>query len=333
MAAIYISKKVRNIILIGVTLFSIIIGISKSNILKTFISKPSTAVHRKTKADKIFASSDYETNINLVYQIKETEKTNNFAKADKQIRNIIDKYQLGTRFNKHSASYSDYILEIPKDKYDEVLNELTTNPKPASQELVTNSGTDTKNLEKEVENLKETEKVYLRQYKNERLTPRQIREIQVNISLVGSKIDSLQKIIQERNRRRDFVLARIQMTKLLQPSSMRGQLTRFKSFLGWTAVSFIISLIALTAMYGIYIIMDKLLVTAGVKTKVSASRYGYKYGKYGYGGYSGYGNYDYGSSGYGEKKRKVIKKYIRKDAKPEEDEGEEEKNNVDKENR
>ena len=333
MAAIYISRRVRNIILIGVTLFSIMIGISKSNILTTFFSKPKAAVHRKTKADKMFASSDYETNIDLVYKIKETEKTNDFAKADKQISNIINKYQLSIRFDKHSPSYADYILEIPKDKYDEVLKELTTNPKPASQELVTNSGTDTKNLEKEVENLKETEKVYLRQYKNERLTPRQIKEIQVNVTLVGSKIDSLQKIIQERNRRRDFVLARIQMTKLLQPSSMREQLTKFKSFFGWTAVSFIISLIALTIMYGIYIIMDKLLVTAGIKTKGSASKYGYKYGKYGYGGYSGYGNSGYGSYGDSGKKRKVIRKYIRKDAKPEEDEGEEEKSNVDKENK
>ncbi len=327
MATIYISRRVRNVILIGVILFSLLVGIKRSDILTTFLSRPQkTRVVRKTKADKIFASSDYETNIDLSYRTQDSK----FVEADKQINDIIHKYQLNTRFNNRSGLFLSYILEIPKDRYNDVLKELTAISGLVTRELATNTVTDTKNLEKEVANLKKTEEVYLKQYKSERLTPRQIKEIQMNITRVGSKIDSLEKKIQERNRRKDFVLARIRMNRLLPSRSTTEQLTKFKTFLSWTAGSFVVCLIALTITYGIYLITTRLLVAAGIKIKRSMGRYGYKYGKYGYGkyGYSGYGGY--GDYGYGGRKRKVIKKYIRKDAKPEEEKEQENKTDENK---
>ena len=317
MASFYITRRIRSFLIFGIIIVSLIVAFNRSKIMDSFLKHSKTiAAKSPEKAIKIFTNYNYDTKIDLRFV------TQNIQEIKNKLDEIIKNNKLNVLYKINKGNNITKLIELPNDKYKELLSSLTASPSLVSEELIRSpeyiSIDDLKRRKSNIENyIQELEE----KRKNSRTTYDR-EEAQKSIDKQTSIRDSLKALLSFKEQKGDLLLAKVDISRILSRSV--GIVQSLKTF-GLTFVqSFVFITIALLLCYLIILGLTRVFAILGIKTRSgsSASRYG-RYSKYsGYGGYGGYGSsskygygYGYGDEGYGGKriKRKYIRKPIHKD--------------------
>lgn len=307
MASLYITRRIRTLLIFVIIMASIIIAFNRSKILKAFLKPEKTAIaSAPEEATEQFESYIYYTKIDFKFVTEDIrEKDNEVSRILKNI-NFDEIYSKSTKNNNITK-----IIQLPIDSYRNVMNKLKQLPDLEFAELKKSEEAASieqlrKRLQEEENNKKQ---IRTEQYINEEKRWEDLKK-------KDDIIASLNNEIIEKEKSQKYVLAKIDISKIL---SGEVGITESLRIFGITFIeSFVFITIGLFVCYLIIIGLTRLFVILGIKTRSgSSSRYG-RYGGYGSSSY-GYGDYNYG---YGEKriKRKYIRKPKHKDKNSEADE-------------
>lgn len=300
----YISRKVKNFIVLGVVLGALIIAFNKSKIVDAFL-KPSDVMGKTPKrAEELFQKSKYDTKIELHYV------TPDITKIKRAVEDIIVENELHTIYSKTASNNMTKLVEIPREKYKEIISSLRDYGQLESDELVQSSEAapidalkqrikdEDKVKEKILSDLEQTRSVY------------ETENLQGNLKRQNDTLDSLRQTLAATEQQINNVLAKVDVSHFIS----RGDVTdhAFKTFVITFGLSFLFISVALLVIYFAILLFGKVFDVIGIKTMHGSSRYGSRYGSYGYG-------YDYGA------RKKVKRKYIRKPQHKDGDETGEEK--------
>lgn len=309
MAAFYITRRIKNVIMIGVIVVALIIAFNKSQIINTFLKPADIMGQTPKEANELFEKSKYSSKLELKYissDIKELKR---------QIADIFFESDLKITYSKFSSTNSTWLIILPIDKYKKTIDRLRIYNELTMEELVqvddqllTDSvkdriGDNEKRLEFLNEGFKNARTAYDQENYNR------------NIMKTERIIDSLKTVLRDQEKFSNNIYAKIDISHFVS----RADVTQyaFKSFLTTFVISLIFISVALFVIYFIIIIFTKLFSVIGIKTTHG------KPSRYSSGSSYGYG-YDYGS------KKKIKRKYIRKPRSREDENSEEHKDKEEK---
>lgn len=306
MASLYITRRIRALLIFVIIMASLIIAFSKSKILNSFFRSEKTEIASSPEElAKQFESYMYYTKIDFKFVTEDIREKDNEVNRILKNTNFNEIYSKSTKNNNITK-----IIQLPIESYRNVMNKLKQLPDLEFAELKKSEETASieqlrKRLQEEENNKKQ---IRTEQYSNEEKRWEDLKK-------KDDIIASLNNEIIEKEKSQKYVLAKIDISRIL--SGDIGIAKSLKIF-GITFIeSSVFITIGLFVCYLIIIGLTRLFVILGIKTRSgSSSRYG-KYGGYGSSSY-GYGDYNYG---YGEKriKRKYIRKPMHKDKNSEPD--------------
>ncbi len=306
MAALYLSGRIKNIIMIGVVIIALIIAFNKSKIVNSFI-KPSDIMGQTPKrAVEMFQNSKYDTKIELKYTTKDMNE------IKRAVDDVIVSNDLNTIYSKSSSNNVTKLVEIPREDYKEIITSLRDHEELKSDELV--QSTESAPIESLKQRINDEEKVK-EKILSDLAQVRSVYEtesLQQNLKRQNNTLDSLRQSLTAKQQQINNVLAKIDISHFVSRADVTEH--AFKSFLTTFVISLLFISVALFVIYFIILLFTKLFSVLGIKTTHGQpSRYG-SGSSYGYG-------YDYGS------RKKIKRKYIRK---PRSDEGESSEEKKDK---
>ncbi|MEA2103145.1 MAG: hypothetical protein U9P79_00680 [Candidatus Cloacimonadota bacterium] len=305
MTLLSISRRMKNILLLGAIFISLIIAFNKSNIVDAFLRPKDVKSESPKRALTLFESNEYNQKIELEFV---TQDISSFKQTINKIiiENNLNSIYSSAKTNKNICK----LLEIPQDKYSEILAPLLTSNDLTSEELV--QAPDFLTISDIEDRIKTAEKLKKRMLEDNKSSSslsykdQDITELQQQIEDQENRIEDLKSLLQQKKNKSGVMLAKIDVSNIVYKSSI------IKIAINSFGITFFISLIFITlSLIVIYLILvgfAKLLRILGIRTTSGGgSSYGSRYGGYSsYGGYGGYGGY---SSG----RKKIKRKYIRKD--------------------
>ncbi|MBN2017192.1 MAG: hypothetical protein JW794_03540 [Candidatus Cloacimonetes bacterium] len=302
MASLYLSRRIKNFIMLGIIIVAFIIAFNKSDIINAFLKPSDVMGHAPKKAQEMFQHSKYDTKVELNYITPEIKDLKN------EIDDCIIENDLNTIYSKISSNNLTKLIEIPRDKYKSIIISLRDHEELSSDELVQSA--ESASAEFLNQRIKDEEKVK-EKILNDLSQVRSVYEtesLQENLQRQSNILDSLRQTLAERKQHMNNVLAKIEVSHFVSRTDVTE--SALKTFLITFAVSLLFISIGLFVIYFILILFTKLFSVLGIKTTHGQpSRYS------GYSGYGGYGRY--GSSSYGHgydygNRKKIKRKYIRK---------------------
>jgi hypothetical protein len=311
--ALYLTKRTKNFIMLGVIVVSVIIALRGSKILDSLLKPPQVATTAALeKGEQLFREYKYETKLDVRFVAQ------NIGEIKNEVDDLINNNKLNVMYSIKKGNNVTKLVELPKDRYIELLSSLRASPDLVSDELMKSeesaSVEDLKRRELDAKNYKKI----LSEKLNAARTPYERENTQISLDKQNNIIDSLNAILKLKAQREDYILAKIDISGIEPKGS--GGAKSFQTFALTFIESFVFITIALLICYLLIAGLSRLFVVLGIKTRHGTD------GRYGSGAY-GYGDYSYG--GYGE--RRIKRKYIRKpkpeDEKPESDSKGQEANN------
>ena len=309
MAALYISRRIKNVIMIGVVIIALIIAFNKSKIVNAFL-KPSDIMGQVPKeATELFEKSKYNSKLKLQYI------SSNMKEIKPQISDILLENDLKISYSKFSSNNSTWLVEIPVVNYKELIGKLRNYKELNLEELVQiDDETLTESTEDRIRDNKERLEFLDEGFKNARTAYDQ-ENYNHNIIRTEKIIDSLKTVLRDKEKFSKNIYTKIDISHFVSRADVTEH--AFKSFLTTFVISLLFISVALFVIYFIIILFTKLFSVLGIKTTHGQpSRYS-SGSSYGYG-------YDYGS------KKKIKRKYIRKPRSKEGESSEEHKDKEDK---
>ncbi len=312
MADFYITRRIKNIIMIGVVVVALIIAFNKSQIINKFLEPSDIMGLSPKEAIELFEESKYNTKLELQYI------SANMQKIKQEIADMVLEYDLKIRYSKFSSNNSTWLIEIPRDKYKQIIDKLRNYDELTMEELVQiDDQLLTESVEERIKDNEKRKKILDEGFKNARTVYDQENYNQ-NIIKTQRIIDSLKTVLQDQEKFSKNIYTKLDISHFVS----RADVTQyaFKSFLATFVISLLFVSVALFVIYFIILLFTKLFTVLGIKTTHG------KTSRYGSGSNYGYG-YDYGS------KKKIKRKYIRKPRSGESENSEEHKDNKDKEDK
>ncbi len=315
MAALSISRRIKNFIMLGIIVLSFIIAFNKSKIVDAFL-KPSDIMGRTPKeAIELFEESKYNTKLELQYI------SANMQEIKQEIADMVLEYDLEIGYYSFLTNNSTWLIEIPRDKYKQIIDKLRNYDELKMEELVQiDDQLLTESVEERIKDNEKRKEILDEGFKNARTAYDQENYNQ-NIIKIQRIIDSLKTVLQDQEKFSKNIYTKLDISKIVSPADAIQR--AFKSFLTTFVISLLFISAALFVIYFIIILFTKLFSVLGIKTSHGgSSRYGSGY-NYGSGSSYGYG-YDYGS------KKKIKRKYIRKPRSEESESSDEHKDKEEK---
>ncbi len=309
MAALYITGRIKNILMIGVVVVALIIAFNKSQIINSFLKPSDIMGHSPKEANEIFEKSKYNSKLELQYV------SSDMKELKQQIGDLFFENDLKITYSKFSSNNSTWLIEVPMDSYKELISQLRNYDELNLEELVQiDDDILTESLEERINDNEKRLEFLDEDYKNAR-TAYDKENYNHNIIRTEKIIDSLKTVLRDQEKYSKNIYTKIDISHFVS----RADVTQhaFKSFLTTFVISLLFISVALFVIYFIIILFTKLFSVLGIKTtRGKPSRYG-SGSNYGYG-------YDYGS------KKKIKRKYIRKPRSGESENSEEHKDKEDK---
>jgi len=309
MAALSISRRFKNVIMIGVVIIALIIAFNKSKIVNAFL-KPSDIMGQVPKeATELFEKSKYNSNLKLQYLAPDMDGITS------QISDILSENNLTIPNYYFGNNNSTWLVEIPDDSYNKIIKELR-NYKELNQEKFVQKDDKLlfESIEERIKDHEKRKEILNEGFKNARTAYDQ-DNYNKNILKTEKIIDSLKIVQRDQKKFSNNIYAEIEVSKFVSRADVTEH--AFKSFLTTFVISLLFISVALFVIYFIIILFTKLFSVLGIKTTHGQpSRYS-SGSSYGYG-------YDYGS------KKKIKRKYIRKPRSKEGESSEEHKDKEDK---
>ena len=311
MAALSISRRIKNFIMIGIIVISFMIAFKKSEIVDAFL-KPADVMGRTPKeAIELFEESKYNTKLELRYI------SANMQKIKQEIADMVLEYDLKIKYSKFSSNNITWLIEIPRDKYKQIIDKLRNYDELTMEELVQiDDQLLSESVEERIMDNEKRKEILDEGFKNARTAYDQ-ENYNKNIIKIQRIIDSLKTVLQDQEKFSKNIYTKLDISYFLSRANVTEQ--AFKSFLATFVISLLFISLALFVIYFIIILFTKLFSVLGIKTSHGrSSSYGSGY-NYGSGSKYGYGYYDYG------KRKKIKRKYIRKPRSEESESSEEHK--------
>jgi len=291
MSALYLSGRIKNIIMIGVVIIALIIAFNKSKIVNTFLKPSDTMGKIPKEANNLFENSKYNTKLELQYIAA------NMTEIKPQISEILNENKLKVTYSKFSSNNCTWLVEIPLTKYEEIIKSLRNHDELNMEELVQlDNELLTDSIKDRINDNEERLEFLDEGFKNARTAYDQENYNQ-NIIRTERIIDSLKTVLRDQEKISKNIYTKIDISHFVS----RADVTQhaFKSFLITFVISLLFISVALFVIYFIIVLFTKLFSVLGIKTTHGQpSRYS-SGSSYGYG-------YDYGS------RKKIKRKYIRK---------------------
>ena len=268
-----IRKEMKLVLVVFTILFSIYLGVKRSNLDKIFIQ--ADVEIDLSAANDIFENSFNNNKIRFEYHVEDLSEINSLLSEINKTKNN------STLYSEIKGNYNLTVFEVPAETSGELLSKLR-NVVGISNENIQRAGmvmvsTDLKeNLNNNVIAKKRIQNLI-----NDSVSPDRITSFRKQLDVIQAKIDSLsiQKDIQKHNAEFDIVL-------LSAVKSINGNAVLRSSmsvFILTTIASLTLLVIGLIISYYIFVLMYKLMLVLGIRTSRSSRSYhSYNYNK-GYG--------------------------------------------------
>ncbi len=268
-----IRKEMKLVLVVFTILFSIYLGVKRSNL------------------DKIFIQADVEIDLSAAKDTFENSFNNNKIYFEYQVEDLTEINSLLSELNKTEnasilyseikGNYSLTVFEVPAETSGELLSKLR-NVVGISNENIQRAGLVMESTDlKENLNNNQIAKKRIQNLINNSVSPDRIIRFRSQLDVIQAKIDSLsiQKDIQKHNAEFDIIM-------LSAIKSINGNAVLRSSmsiFILTMIASLTLLVIGLIISYYIFVLMYKLMLVLGIKTsRGSSSNYSYNYNK-GYG--------------------------------------------------
>ena len=291
MASIYLSRRIKNIIMIGVVVVALIIAFNKSKIINAFLKPSDVMGHAPKEATELFEESKYNSKLKLQYIAP------NVKEIKSEIFDILSENKLRITYSKSSSNNSTWLVEIPADNYEKIIGKLRDIKEPNQEELVQiDDQLLSESIEERIKDNERRKEILNEGFKNARTAYDQ-ENYNRNILKAERIIDSLKTVLRDQEKFSQNIYAKIDISHFVSKADVTEH--AFKTFLITFLISILFISVALFVIYFLIVLFSKLFTVLGIKTTHGQpSRYG-SGSSYGYG-------YDYGS------RKKIKRKYIRK---------------------
>jgi len=274
-------KEAKLILILLTILFSIYLGMKRSNLDKAFIQADVTI--GESKADYIFDKSFNNIKIRFEYKVDNLNEMNTLLSELKEKGNTL--------YSEIKNNYYLVVFEVPADETDPLLTKLRS-IKGISNENIQRAGpiVDNTDLKENLYN-NQIAKKRIQNLINNSLSPDRILRFRSQLEIIQAKIDSLsiQEDVNKHNAEFDLVL-------LSAVKNIRGTAAIRRSmsvFVLTSTISLVLLVIGLIICFYIFVLLQKLMLAFGIKTARQSSRSSY--------------NYYYNKKGYGRKTKKIYK--------------------------
>ncbi len=275
-----IRKEMKLVLIAGTILFSLFLGIKRSNLDKIFVQTDLKI--DLSAANEIFENSFNNNKIKFEYQVEDLTEINTLLTEIHKTENTI------TLYSEIKNNYNLTVMEIPAETSDEILVRLRDviglNNENIQRAGMIKIGTDLK------ENLNNNQiaKKRIQNLINESVSPDRLTSLRNQLDVIQAKIDSLsiQEDIQKHNAEFDIIV-------LFASKNVSGNAVLRSSmsiFLLTTIASLIILIAGLIISYYVFVLMHKLMLVLGIRTTRG-----------------GTSNYSYNKKGYGRKVKRIYK--------------------------
>ena len=275
-----IRKEMKLVLIVGTILFSLFLGIKRSNLDKIFV--PADVEIDSSEANDIFENSLNNNKIKFEYQVEDITEINT------SLSDISIKENTITLYSEIKNNYNLTVLEVPAEISDEVLFKLRYIA-GLNNENIQRAGMVKVNTDlKENLNNNQIAKERIQNLINESVSPERITSFRSQLDVIQAKIDSLsiQEDIQKHNAEFDII-----MLTAVRVFNGAAALRRSMSiFMLTTIASLILLIIGLIISYYIIVLLHKLMLVLGIRTSRSGSS-----------------NYNYNQKGYGRKVKRIYK--------------------------
>ena len=275
-----IRKEMKLVLIVGTILFSLFLGVKRSNLDTIFIL--TNVEIDLSSANDIFENSFNNNKIKFEYQVEDLTEINTSLSEISKTEDTI------TLYSEIKANYNLIVLEIPTEISDEVLTNLR-NVIGLSNENIQRAGmvkisTDLK------ENLNNNQiaKKRIQNLINDSVSPDRIQSFRRQLDIIQAKIDSLsiQEEIQKHNAEFDIIM----LSAVKNINGNKALRSSMSIFLLTTIASLILLITGLIISYYIFVLMHKLMLALGIRTSRGGSH-----------------NYNYNKKGYGKKVKRIYK--------------------------
>ncbi|MDA3814168.1 MAG: hypothetical protein PF570_07950 [Candidatus Cloacimonetes bacterium] len=268
-----IRKEIKLVLIVFTILFSIYLGVKRSNLDKIFIQ--ADVEIDLSAANDIFENSFNNNKINFEYQVEDLIEINSLLSEINKTENT------STLYSEIKGNYNLTIFEVPVETSGELLSKLR-NVDGISNENIQRAGLVLESTDlKENLNNNQIAKKRIQNLINDSVSPERITSFRKQLDVIQAKIDSLsiQKDIQKHNAEFDIIM-------LSAVKSINGNAALRSSmsvFILTTIATLTLLIIGLIISYYIFVLMYKLMLVLGIRTsRGSSSNYSYNYNR-GYG--------------------------------------------------
>jgi hypothetical protein len=268
-----IRNEIKLVLIVFTILFSIYLGVKRSNLDKIFIQ--ADVEIDLSAANDIFENSFNNNKINFEYQVEDLIEINSLLSEINKTENT------STLYSEIKGNYNLTIFEVPVETSGELLSKLR-NVDGISNENIQRAGLVLESTDlKENLNNNQIAKKRIQNLINDSVSPERITSFRKQLDVIQAKIDSLsiQKDIQKHNAEFDIIM-------LSAVKSINGNAALRSSmsvFILTTIATLTLLIIGLIISYYIFVLMYKLMLVLGIRTsRGSSSNYSYNYNR-GYG--------------------------------------------------
>lgn len=275
-----IRKEIKFILIIFIILFSILLGIKKSNLDKIFV--PDVVEIDMSKAKDIFENSLNNNKIRFDYHVEDLSEINSLLVEVNEIENT------NILYSEIKSKYNLIVFEVSTGISNKILTKLRSIT-GICNENIQRSGIITGNTDlKENLNNNQIAKIRIQNLINDSVSPDRIERFRSQLDVIQAKIDSLsiQKDIQKHNAEFNIIMISA-INNINGNTALRRNVNVF--FLT-TFVSLLLLIIGFIIIFYIFVLMNKLLLTLGIRTSRGSNS-----------------SYNYHSRGYGRKTKRIYK--------------------------
>ncbi|MCK4359013.1 MAG: hypothetical protein KAW92_09765 [Candidatus Cloacimonetes bacterium] len=319
MASLYITRRIRNFLIFGIIIVSLIVAFSRSKIHNLFLKATKTVTaSAPKKAINLFNNYNYDTKLDLRFV------SNNIIAIKNEVNEVIRNNKLNVLYSISKGDNITKLVELPSDSYLELLSTLMSSPNLASDELIkSQESLSIEGLKRRIQDLEREKEEINKKIIDSRTYQERENYNKAKKELIDN-IVTLTRELKEKEQREHYILAKIDISRII---SRNIGFTQSIKIFGITFIESLVFIsIALFICYLIILGLTKIFKVLGIRTSSGSES---RYGRYGSKSYD-YG--DYSDSGYGEKriKRKYIRKPIHKDEGSESEKDENNKTDLDK---
>lgn len=276
-------KEVKLVLVVFTILFSIYLGIKRSNLDKLF-AQTDVKIDMSV-ANRIFENSFNKNKILFEYQVKDLKEINTLLSKINKTENT------NTLYSEIRSNYNLVVVEVPVETTDVLLIKLRSIA-GITNENIQRTGINIESMDlKENLNNNQIAKRRIQNLITNSVSPDRIIRFRSQLDIIQTRLDSLgiQEEIQKHNAEFDVIM----LSAIKSMNSTAALRKGMSIFMLTTIASLILLIIGLIICYYIFILMHKLMLVFGIKTARVSSRSSQ--------------NYYYNKKGYGRKTKRIYK--------------------------